>query len=92
MRANRELVRNLANEIKNQLGGLRGAAQLLEADLSSPSLVEYTQVIISEADRLQDLVNKLLAPHKLPHYCLIVCCNDSAMSLAPRTPSTGDTS
>lgn len=66
--ANRELVRNLAHEIKNPLGGLRGAAQLLEAELSSPSLVEYTQVIISEADRLQNLVNKLLAPHKLPRY------------------------
>ena len=65
---NRELVRNLAHEIKNPLGGLRGAAQLLEAELSSPSLVEYTQVIISEADRLQNLVNKLLAPHKLPRY------------------------
>ena len=65
---NRELVRNLAHEIKNPLGGLRGAAQLLEAELSSPSLVEYTQVIIGEADRLQNLVNKLLAPHKLPRY------------------------
>ena len=66
--ANRELVRNLAHEIKNPLGGLRGAAQLLEAELSSPNLVEYTQVIISEADRLQNLVNKLLTPHKLPRY------------------------
>ena len=66
--ANRELVRNLAHEIKNPLGGLRGAAQLLEAELSSPSLMEYTQVIIGEADRLQNLVNKLLTPHKLPHY------------------------
>jgi two-component system, NtrC family, nitrogen regulation sensor histidine kinase GlnL len=66
--ANRELVRNLAHEIKNPLGGLRGAAQLLEAELSSPNLMEYTQVIIGEADRLQNLVNKLLTPHKLPHY------------------------
>ncbi len=66
--ANRELIRNLAHEIKNPLGGLRGAAQLLEAELSSPNLVEYTQVIISEADRLQNLVNKLLTPHKLPQY------------------------
>ena len=66
--ANRELVRNLAHEIKNPLGGLRGAAQLLEGELSSPQLIEYTQVIISEADRLQNLVNRLLTPHKLPRY------------------------
>lgn len=66
--ANRELVRNLAHEIKNPLGGLRGAAQLLEAELSSPQLIEYTQVIIGEADRLQNLVNRLLTPHKLPRY------------------------
>ncbi len=66
--ANRELVRNLAHEIKNPLGGIRGAAQLLEAELSSPQLTEYTQVIIAEADRLQNLVNKLLTPHKLPRY------------------------
>jgi len=60
--ANRELVRNLAHEIKNPLGGLRGAAQLLE--LESPELREYTQVIIKEADRLQALVDRLLAPHR----------------------------
>jgi two-component system, NtrC family, nitrogen regulation sensor histidine kinase GlnL len=66
--ANRELVRNLAHEIKNPLGGLRGAAQLLEGELSSPQLIEYTQVIIAEADRLQNLVNRLLTPHKLPRY------------------------
>jgi two-component system, NtrC family, nitrogen regulation sensor histidine kinase GlnL len=66
--ANRELVRNLAHEIKNPLGGLRGAAQLLQHELSSPQLVEYTQVIISEADRLQSLVNRLLTPHKLPRF------------------------
>jgi two-component system, NtrC family, nitrogen regulation sensor histidine kinase GlnL len=66
--ANRELVRNLAHEIKNPLGGLRGAAQLLEAELDSQQLVEYTQVIIGEADRLQNLVNRLLTPHKLPRF------------------------
>jgi two-component system nitrogen regulation sensor histidine kinase GlnL len=63
-RANRELVRNLAHEIKNPLGGIRGAAQLLEAELSSPELREYTQVMIKEADRLQKLVDRLLAPHR----------------------------
>ena len=51
--ANRELIRNLAHEIKNPLGGIRGAAQLLERELDRPQLVEYTQVIIGEADRLQ---------------------------------------
>ncbi|MEB2317634.1 MAG: nitrogen regulation protein NR(II) [Pseudomonadota bacterium] len=62
--ANRELVRNLAHEIKNPLGGLRGAAQLLELELDSPDLREYTQVIIKEADRLQALVDRLLTPHR----------------------------
>lgn len=65
--ANKELIRNLAHEIKNPLGGIRGAAQLLEMDLPSPELREYTQVIIHEADRLQNLVDRLLAPHRHPH-------------------------
>ena len=63
--ANRELVRNLAHEIKNPLGGIRGAAQLLETELDSPALREYTQVVIKEADRLQALVDRLLAPHRV---------------------------
>lgn len=63
----RELIRNLAHEIKNPLGGIRGAAQLLAMDLPSPELIEYTQVIIHEADRLQTLVDRLLAPHRKPH-------------------------
>lgn len=62
--ANRELVRNLAHEIKNPLGGIRGAAQLLQSELDSADLREYTEVIIKEADRLQDLVDRLLAPHR----------------------------
>jgi two-component system nitrogen regulation sensor histidine kinase GlnL len=88
--ANKELVRNLAHEIKNPLGGIRGAAQLLEMELNTRSsgsrvrgalglggrftragaargLTEYTQVIIHEADRLQALVDRLLAPHRKPH-------------------------
>jgi two-component system nitrogen regulation sensor histidine kinase GlnL len=68
--ANRELVRNLAHEIKNPLGGIRGAAQLLERELDRPQLIEYTQVIIGEADRLQQLVNRLLTPSKVPTYRL----------------------
>jgi len=90
--ANKELVRNLAHEIKNPLGGIRGAAQLLEMELTSArsagsrvrgalglgrgkragvstarGLTEYTQVIIHEADRLQALVDRLLAPHRKPY-------------------------
>jgi two-component system, NtrC family, nitrogen regulation sensor histidine kinase GlnL len=64
---NKELIRNLAHEIKNPLGGIRGAAQLLEMEMESPELTEYTQVIIHEADRLQSLVDRLLAPHRRPH-------------------------
>ena len=64
--ANRELMRNLAHEIKNPLGGIRGAAQLLDRELDSPELHEYTQVIMKEADRLQALMNRLLAPHRIP--------------------------
>ena len=66
--ANRDLIRSLAHEIKNPLGGIRGAAQLLERELDRPQLIEYTQVIIGEADRLQSLVNRLLTPHRLPKY------------------------
>lgn len=65
--ANKELIRNLAHEIKNPLGGIRGAAQLLELELENKQLTEYTQVIIHEADRLQSLVDRLLAPHRRPH-------------------------
>ena len=65
--ANKELIRNLAHEIKNPLGGIRGAAQLLQMEIESKELIEYTQVIIHEADRLQSLVDRLLAPHRRPH-------------------------
>lgn len=62
--SNKELIRGLAHEIKNPLGGIRGAAQLLQMELDTPDLREYTQVIIHEADRLQQLVDRLLAPHR----------------------------
>ena len=62
----RELIRNLAHEIKNPLGALRGAAQLLDRELERPELHEYTQVIMNEADRLQSLMDRLLTPHRLP--------------------------
>ena len=60
------LLSNLAHEVKNPLGGLRGAAQLLEAELPDSRLMEYTQVIISEADRLQALVDRLAVPQTQP--------------------------
>ena len=64
--SNRELIRNLAHEIKNPLGGLRGSAQLLERELDRDDLREYTQVIIQEADRLQSLMDRMLTPHRTP--------------------------
>jgi two-component system nitrogen regulation sensor histidine kinase GlnL len=64
--ANRELLRNLAHEIKNPLGGIRGAAQLLQRELPRPHLAEYTSVIIHEADRLQSLMDRMLTPHRIP--------------------------
>ncbi len=59
-----QVVRGLAHEIKNPLGGLRGAAQLLERQLDSDDLKEYTRIIISEADRLQNLMNRMLGPYQ----------------------------
>jgi two-component system nitrogen regulation sensor histidine kinase GlnL len=73
----RELIRNLAHEIKNPLGGLRGSAQLLERELEQRrldgvppdvELREYTQVIIKEADRLQKLMDRMLTPHRAPRF------------------------
>jgi len=63
----RALIRGLAHEVKNPLGGLRGAAQLLERELADDSLKEYTQIIIGEADRLHNLVDRMLGPNTLPH-------------------------
>jgi two-component system, NtrC family, nitrogen regulation sensor histidine kinase GlnL len=67
----RLMVRQLAHEIKNPLGGLRGAAQLLERELLDPSLREYTRVIISEADRLTNLLDSMLGPGRPPAKQLI---------------------
>lgn len=64
--ATQALLRGLAHEIKNPLGGLRGAAQLLERELPEPGLREYTRIIIDEADRLQTLLNRMLGPNQLP--------------------------
>jgi two-component system nitrogen regulation sensor histidine kinase GlnL len=60
------LLRQLAHEIRNPLGGIRGAAQLLEAELNGAELSEYTQVIIQEANRLQGLLDRWLTPAKRP--------------------------
>ncbi|HLW23423.1 MAG TPA: nitrogen regulation protein NR(II) [Steroidobacteraceae bacterium] len=62
----RLMVRQLAHEIKNPLGGLRGAAQLLERELLDPALRDYTRIIISEADRLTQLLNSMLGPGNPP--------------------------
>ncbi|SFX77224.1 nitrogen regulation protein NR(II) [Marinospirillum alkaliphilum] len=62
----RALVRGMAHEIKNPLGGIRGAAQLLERALPDEDLKDYTQVIIDEADRLRNLVDRMLGPRHLP--------------------------
>ena len=64
--ATQALIRGLAHEIKNPLGGLRGAAQLLEQELPNRDLREYTRIIIDEADRLQSLMNRMLGPIRPP--------------------------
>jgi two-component system nitrogen regulation sensor histidine kinase GlnL len=64
------LVRNLAHEIKNPLGGLRGAAQLLSRELEEPELREFTDLIIEQADRLRGLVDRLLGPQKPTQHSL----------------------
>ncbi|MBS0394122.1 MAG: PAS domain-containing protein [Proteobacteria bacterium] len=63
----RQMVRQLAHEIKNPLGGLRGAAQLLERELPAETLKDYTRLIIREADRLRKLVDNLLGPGAPPN-------------------------
>jgi two-component system nitrogen regulation sensor histidine kinase GlnL len=63
--SSRDLIRGLAHEIKNPLGGLRGAAQLLSKELTQEQQ-EYTEMIIEQADRLTNLVDKLLGPNQLP--------------------------
>lgn len=66
--AARELVRGLAHEIKNPLGGIRGAAQLLDKALTNHDLKEFTQLIIEQSDRLCTLVDRLLGPNSLPRF------------------------
>ncbi|MBD3609688.1 MAG: nitrogen regulation protein NR(II) [Gammaproteobacteria bacterium] len=69
--ATRSLVRNMAHEIKNPLGGIRGTAQLLERELEEEELREHTGIIISEVDRLQKLVDRMLGPNTLPQMKMV---------------------
>ncbi len=69
--ASRMLLRGLAHEVKNPLGGLRGAAQLLDQELDSVDLKEYTRIIIEEADRLRVLVDRMVGPKRLPNKSLL---------------------
>lgn len=64
--ASRRMILQLAHEIRNPLGGLRGAAQLLERELPTPELREFTRIIIGEADRLTSLTDSLLGPLRRP--------------------------
>jgi two-component system nitrogen regulation sensor histidine kinase GlnL len=93
--AGRQMIRQLAHEIKNPLGGIRGAAQLLERQLDDASLHEYTDVVISETDRLAGLVDTLLGPggppnkqpvnvHELLEYVLRIVAAESERSLKIR--------
>lgn len=63
----RALVRGVAHEVKNPLGGIRGAAQLLERELTKESQKEYTQIIIHETDRLRNLLDRMAAPNRRTH-------------------------
>ena len=69
-RTTRELIRSLAHEVKNPLGGIRGAAQLLQLELATEQH-EYTEVIVSEVDRLHNLVDRLLGPNKAPSFAQV---------------------
>jgi len=68
--ATRALVRGVAHEVKNPLGGIRGAAQLLARELPDGAMTEYTDIIIAEVDRLRNLVDQMLGPRKLPKLAL----------------------
>ncbi|MCK5396422.1 MAG: PAS domain-containing protein [Gammaproteobacteria bacterium] len=64
--ASKSLLRGLAHEIKNPLGGIRGSAQLLERELDSDSTRQFTQIIINEADRLKNLLDRMVGPKDIP--------------------------
>lgn len=93
LQANEAMLQGLAHEIKNPLGGLRGAAQLLERQLENPELKEYTGIIIKEADRLKNVVNQFLTSKTAPQKTLMsiheVLERVRSLVLA-ETPSLGD--
>lgn len=90
--ASQALIRGLAHEIKNPLGGLRGAAQLLEQELPDKSLRDYTRIIIEEADRLQALMDQLLGPNRLPQrqrvniHCILEHVRGLLIAESPQGP------
>jgi two-component system nitrogen regulation sensor histidine kinase GlnL len=90
--ASQALIRGLAHEIKNPLGGLRGAAQLLEQELPDKALREYTRIIIEEADRLQSLMNQMLGPNRIPQrqrvniHCVLEHVRGLLLAESPRGP------
>ena len=67
----RQLIRGVAHEIKNPLGGIRGATQLLARSLNDPQYKEFTEIIISEVDRLRNLVDTMLGSRQLPSYAAV---------------------
>lgn len=69
--ASRLLIRGLAHEIKNPLGGIRGAAQLLARELNDTQQTDYTNIIIAEADRLRNLVDQMLGPIRKTNFCAL---------------------
>ncbi|HQS03679.1 MAG: hypothetical protein B7Y58_03765 [Halothiobacillus sp. 35-54-62] len=70
-RSTRQLVRGLAHELKNPLGGVQGAAQLLERELPNADLREYTQIILNETNRLKNLIDRMLGPINRPNFARI---------------------
>jgi two-component system nitrogen regulation sensor histidine kinase GlnL len=91
MDASRLMVRQLAHEVKNPLGGLRGAAQLLDKELANPALREYTAIIISEADRLVALVDSMAGSSGPPSKALLnihEICEHVVKLIRVEAPST----
>ncbi|MBA2408917.1 MAG: PAS domain-containing protein [Gammaproteobacteria bacterium] len=74
-KATQAMLRALAHEVKNPLGGLRGAAQLLQLELDDPELREYTRIIIREADRLRKLMDRILGPNSRPQIA-VMCIHE----------------
>ena len=61
-KATREMVKGLSHEIKNPLGGIMGAAQLLDKTLKDESQAKFTKIIRKESERLLKLINAMASP------------------------------